>query len=266
MRSQLLVMFCAIAALVVAGTAIAACDDPVPTAAPPPVDTAELEQTAERVNTAADRLDGAAQQLEEVASIERSESDAIFINTDALRLLALLSQLEIEIRIIDAIIDPRPDSRPRRWPLEPEDGAALGFAASRLSWLELQLSEFIRSLTKPPPVFNDEQILTTLVELLTEIGKIERSTYTLWQADDNGDAMAPPTQPTSITQTRIERLLDAVGAFFATDRRGAAAIPGATWNRVNALEHLGWAAWGSCFAWNCYGGDDYGPWEFHERA
>lgn len=266
MRFHLPAMSCAVAALVVAGAAIAACDDPVPTAALPPVDTAELEQAAERVNAAADRLSGAAQQLEETIALERAESDAIFINADALRLLALLSQLEIEIRIIDALLDPPRDIRLSRWPLEPEDGAALGFASTRFFWLHHQLSTFAASPTQSLPIFQDEETFALLAELQGELQVIGRSAYAAWKAHEAGEPSLPATRPTTVAQTHIDQLIEAAGALLVTDRKGAAAIPGATWNAVNALERLGWAAQRLCFAWDCYGGSHYRPLDFRERA
>ena len=50
----------AIALLILA----AACNDPLPTAVPPAVDTAELERATERVQAAAAQLDGTAERLE----------------------------------------------------------------------------------------------------------------------------------------------------------------------------------------------------------
>ena len=265
MRSQLLVMSCAIAALVVTGATIAACDDPVPTAAPSPVDTAELEQAAERVIAAADRLDGAAQQLGETAAIERSESDAIFINADALRLLALLSQLELEIRILDALLDPPRDIRPNRWPLAPEDGAALGFASTRFFWLHHQLSTFAASPAALLPIFQDEETFILLAELQGALQVIGRSAYAAWKAHEAGEPSAPATRPTTVAQTHINQLIETVGPLLATNRAGAAVIPGATWTAVNALERLDWAARANCSAWNCQGGHGY-PLDLRRRA
>ena len=252
----------AIALLILA----AACNDPLPTAVPPAVDPAELERATERVQAAADRLGGAAERLETAP-----ESSAIVINEDALRLLALLSQLQIELGIIDALIDPLPygalrrDSRPRQWPLEPEDGAALGFASSRLSRLELQLFDFVRSLAEPLPTFDDDQILPTLVELQSELAQIGHSIYVLWDAHDDGNATAPSILRTSGTRMQIARLTDSIGVFLATDHSGAALIPGAVWGAVNGLERLDWAARGNCFVWNCQGGHSY-PWDLRRRA
>ena len=265
MRSHLPGLPHAVAALVLVGAAIAACDDPLPTAAPPPVDTAELERAAERVDAAADRLDGAAEQLEEVVALGRSESGAIFINADALRLLALLSQLQVELRIIDALLDPPRDIRPNRWPLEPEDGAALGFASTRLFWIHHQLSTFAASPPELPPIFQDEEHLALLAELQGELQIIGRSAYAAWNAHEAGEPSAPAIRPPRDAQTGIDQLIDAVGAVLATDRTGAAVISGATWNAVNALERLGWAVSGTCSAWNCQGGHSY-PLDAHRRA
>lgn len=265
MRSHLLWRVSAITALIVAGAAIAACDDPLPTTVPPPVDTAELAQAAERVNTAADRLDEAAQQLEEAAALESSESDAIFINADALRLLALLSQLEIELRIIDALLDPPRDIRPSRWPLEPEDGAALGFASTRFFWLHHQLSTLAASPTESLPIFRDEENLVLFAELQGELQIIGRSAYAAWKAHEAGEPSAPATRSTTAARTRIKQLVETVGLLLATDRKGAAIVPGATWNAVNALERLSWAARANCSAWNCQGGHSY-PLDLRRRA
>ena len=265
MRSHLLGLAHAIAALVLVGAAIAACDDPLPAAAPPPVDTAELERAAERVDTVADRLDEAAEQVEAAAALGRSETGAILINADALRLLALLSQLQVELRIIDALLDPPRDIRPSRWPLEPEDGAALGFASTRFFWIHHQLSTFAASPTELPPIFQDEETLTLLAELQGELQIIGRSAYAAWKAHEAGEPSAPAIRPTRDEQTRIDRLIEAVGAVLVTNGAGAAVIPGATWNVVNALERLGWAAHGNCSAWNCQGGHSY-PLDAHRRA
>ena len=251
--------------LILAAVVAAGCDDAIPAVGPSVVDSAAVEDAAERVDGAADRIDRTAERLEAAATPNASESGAIIVNAEALRLLALLSQLAIEIRIIDALIDPLADSRPRDWPLEPEDGAALGFASSRLAWLELQLSGFVGSLAESPSVFGDEQILPALVELQAELARIERSAYVLWEAHDGGDPAAPGIRRSTVAQTRIDGLIEAVGAFLATDRTGAAVIPGAMWNAVNALERLGWAARGNCSVLGCQGGHGY-PVDFRRRA
>lgn len=260
----------AAAAIALLILATAACNDPLPTAVPPAVDTAELERATERVQAAADRIDRAAQQLETAP-----ESNAIIINKDALRLLALLSQLQIELGIIDALINPPLDIRPSRWPLEPEDGTALGFASTRFFWIHHQLSTFAASLTESLPILQDEATLALLAALQGELQIIGRSAYTVWKAHEAGQPTAPATPPLTLErtddiyqpQTRIDQLIEAVGAFLATNRAGAAALPGATWNAVNALERLGWAARGNCFAWDCHGGSDFGDRiNFRERV
>ena len=249
--------------------ATAACDDPIPAAQPPAVDSAPLEDAAERVQAAASRL--------EAASAPRS--DAIIINKDALRLLALLSQLQIELGIIDTIIDPLPygalrrDSRPRQWPLEPEDGAALGFASTRFFWIHHQLSTFAASPAESLPILQEEETLALLAALQGELQIIGRSAYAVWKAHEAGQPTAPATPPLTLErtediyqpQTRIDQLIEAVGAFLATNGAGAAAIPGATWNAVNALERLEWAARSNCFVWNCQGGHSY-PLDLPRRA
>lgn len=203
--------------LLLLAAATAACGDPVPTAAPPPVDTAELERTAERIEAAADRVDRGVEQLEAAPATGVSEFDAILIKTEALRLLALISQIEIELDIIDALIDRRPDSRPGRWPLEPETAAALGFASSRLSDIHFQLSDFVRTLTEPPPTFEDESILTLLTELRAELNLIREAVSALWRAHEAGEpVVAPATRPTTVARTRISRLIEALSAFLAT--------------------------------------------------
>ena len=251
--------------LILAAVVVAGCDDAIPAVGPSVVDSAAVEDAAERVDGAADRIDRTAERLEAAATPNASESGAIIVNAEALRLLALLSQLAIEIRIIDALIDPPSHIRPRDWPLEREDGAALGFASSRLAWLEIELSEFVGSLAESPSVFGDEQILPALVGLQAELARIERSAYVLWEAHDSGDPAAPATRRSTDAQTRIDGLIEAVGAFVATDRTGAAVIPGATWSAVNALEQLGWAAQGNCFVWSCQGGH-LRPLDFRRRA
>ena len=199
-----------------AATALAACDDSEPAAQPPMIDSAPLEDAAQRVQAAADRIDYTAEQLEAPSAPDTSQFDALFINADALRLLALLSQIEIELNIIDALIDPRPDSRPGQWPLEPETAAALGFASSHLGWISFHLSEFVRSLTEPPPVFEDEAILTPLTELQDELALIRDSVSALWRAYETGEPLvAPSTRPTTVARTRINRLIEAVRAFLA---------------------------------------------------
>ncbi len=253
------------AVLILAAVVAAGCDDAIPAVGPSVVDSAAVEDAAERVDGAADRIDRTAERLEAAATPNASESGAIIVNAEALRLLALLSQLAIEIRIIDALIDPPSHIRPRDWPLEREDGAALGFASSRLAWLEIELSEFVGSLVESPSVFGDEQILPALVGLQAELARIERSAYVLWEAHDSGDPAAPATRRSTDAQTRIDGLIEAVGAFVATDRTGAAVIPGATWSAVNALEQLGWAAQGNCFVWSCQGGH-LRPLDFRRRA
>lgn len=196
----------------------AACNNSVPPAAPPPVDTADLEQAAERVEAAADRVDRGVEQLEAAPTPDASEFDAILIKTEALRLLALLSQIEIELDIIDALIDPRPDSRPGRWPLEPETAAALGFTSSRLSDIYFQLSDLVRTLTEPPPAFEDESILTSLTELQAELELIRDSTSALWRAHEADEpSVAPATRPTTVARTRISRVIEALSAFLARE-------------------------------------------------
>ena len=247
----------------------AACDDSIPAVQPAAVDSAPLEDAAERVQAAADRLDGAAEQLKAAPA-----SDAIIINEDALRLLALLSQLQIELGIIDALINSPPDIRSSRWPLEPEDGAALGFASTRLFWIHHQLSTFA-SPTESLPILQEEETLALLAALQGELQIIGRSAYAVWKAHEAGQPTAPATPPLTLErtediyqpQTRVDQLIEAVGAFLATNGAGAAALPGATWNAVNALERLDWAARGNCFAWDCHGGSDFGDRiNFRERV
>ena len=248
--------------LLTAAVAVA-CADSIPAAQPPAVDSAPLEDAAARVQAAASRL--------ESASAPRS--DAIIINKDALRLLALLNQLQIELGIIDALINPPRDVRPSRWPLEPEDGAALGFASTRLFWIHHQLSTFASSPTESLPMLQDKETLALLAGLQGELQIIGRSAYAVWKAHEAGEPVAPATPPLTLErtediyqpQTRIDQLIEAVGAFLATNGAGAAAIPGATWNAVNALERLDWAARGNCFVWNCEGGHSY-PWDLRRRA
>ena len=256
-------------ALLILATA-AACDDSIPAVQPAAVDPAPLEDAAERVQAAADRLDRAAEQLKAAPA-----SDAIIINKDALRLLALLSQLQIELGIIDALINPPPDIRPSRWPLEPEDGAALGFASTRLFWIHHQLSTFAASPTASLPMLQEEETLALLAALQGELQIIGRSAYAVWKAHEAGQPTAPATPPLTLErtediyqpQTRIDQLIEAVGAFLATNGVGAAALPGATWNAVNALERLDWAARGNCFVWDCHGGSDFGDRiDFRERV
>ena len=243
----------------------AACDDSIPAAQPIAVDSAPLEDAAARVQAAASRLEAAS----------APQSDAIIINADALRLLALLSQLQIELGIIDALINPPRDIGPSRWPLEPEDGAALGFASTRLFWIHHQLSTFAASPTESLPMLQDKETLALLAGLQGELQIIGRSAYAVWKAHEAGEPTAPATPPLTLErtediyqpQTRIDQLIEAVGAFLATNGAGAAAIPGATWNAVNALERLDWAARGNCFAWDCHGGSDFGDQiDFRERV
>ena len=199
-----------------AAAALAACSAPPSAVQPPAVDSAPLEDAARRVQAAADRIDQTAEQLETAPAPDTSQLDTLFSNADALRLLALLSQIEIELNIIDALIDPRPDSRPGQWPLEPETAAALGFTSRRLGWISFHLSEFIRSLTEPPPVFEDESITTMLTELQTELRLIRTSARELWQAHESGEpSVAPATRLTTVARTRIDRLIEAVSAFLA---------------------------------------------------
>ena len=252
----------ALPALLAAAVA-AACADSIPVAQPPVVDSAPLEDAAARVQAAASRLEAAS----------APQSGAIIINKDALRLLALLSQLQIELGIIDALINPPRDVRPSRWPLELEDGAALGFASTRLFWIHHQLSTFAASPTESLPMLQDKETLALLAGLQGELQIIGRSAYAVWKAHEAGETAAPATPPLTLErtediyqpQTRIDQLIEAVGAFLATNGAGAAAIPGATWNAVNALERLGWAARGNCFVWNCQGGHSY-PLDLPRRA
>ena len=257
----------AIALLILA--AAAACADSIPAVQPPAVDSAPLEDAAERLQAAAERLE----ELEETVARASPESNAIIINKDALRLLALLSQLQIELGIIDALINPPRDIGPSRWPLELEDGAALGFASTRLFWIHHQLSTFAASPTESLPMLQDKETLALLAGLQGELQIIGRSAYAVWKAHEAGETAAPATPPLTLErtediyqpQTRIDQLIEAVGAFLATNGAGAAAIPGATWNAVNALERLGWAARGNCFVWNCQGGHSY-PLDLPRRA
>lgn len=206
-----------IAAALLLAAALTGCSDPLPTAALPPVDTADLEQAAKRVEAAADRVDRGVEQLEAASATEVSEFDAILIKTEALRLLALISQIEIELDITDALIDRRPDSRPGRWPLEPETAAVLGFASSRLSDIYFQLADFVRTLTEPPPAFEDESILTPLMELQDELNLIRGSVSALWRAHETDEPLvAPAIRPTTVARTRISRLIEALSAFLAT--------------------------------------------------
>lgn len=197
------------------------CADPVPTTAPPLLDTAELQDAAERVEAAAERVDRSVEQLEAGPASDVSEFDAITIKAEALRLLALLSQIEIELDILDAIIDPRPDSRPRNWPLEREDAAALGFTSSRLADINFQLSDFVGTMTESQPVFEDESILTALTELRVELDLIRTSARELWQAHEAGEPLvAPATRLTTAARTRISRLIEALSALLATPSAG----------------------------------------------
>ena len=199
-----------------AAAALAACSAPSPAVQPTAVDPAPLEDAAERVQAAADRIDQTAEQLGTTPAPDTSQLDALFIKAEALRLLALLSQIEIELNIIDALIDPRPDSRPGQWPLEPETASALGFTSSRLGWINFQLSEFVRSLTEPPLVFEDESVTAMLTELQTELQLIRTSARELWQAHESSEpSVAPATRLTTVARTRIDRLIEAVSAFLA---------------------------------------------------
>ena len=199
----------------------AACADPISTPSPPSVDTAELEDAAERVEAAAERVDRSVEQLEAGPASDVSEFDAISIKAEALRLLALLSQIEIELDILDAIIDPQPDSRPRNWPLERENAAALGFASSHLSDIYFQLSEFVGLLTESQPVFEDESILTAFTELQAELDLIRTSARELWQAHEAAELLvAPATHLTTAARTRIDRLIEALSALLATPLAG----------------------------------------------
>ena len=209
------------AALIAAALLLAACSDPVPTALPPPVDTARLQDAAERVEAAADRVERSVEQLEAGPASDVSEFDAISIKAEALRLLALLSQIEIEMDILDAIIDPQPDSRPRNWPLERENASALRFASSRLADINFQLSDFVGTMTESQPVFEDESILTTLTELQAELDLIRASAHELWQAHEAGEPLvAPATRLTTAARTRISRLIEALSALLATPSAG----------------------------------------------
>ena len=204
--------------LLTLAAAAAACNDSAPPAAPPPVDTAELEQAAERIEAAADRVDRGVEQLEAAPIPDASGFEAILVKTEALRLLALISQIEIELDIIDALIDRRPDSRPGRWPLEPETAAALDFASSRLSDIYFQMADFIRTLTEPPLAFENESILTPLTELQAELVLIRDSVSALWRAHEADEpSVAPATHPTTVARTRISRLIEALSAFLATE-------------------------------------------------
>lgn len=209
-------LWLAVLSVLLVAAALTACDAPDPAVQPPAVDSAPLQDTAERVQAAADRIDQTAEQLETAPAPDTSQLDTLFSNADALRLLALLSQIEIELNIIDALIDPRPDSRPGQWPLEPETASALGFTSSRLGWINFQLSEFVRSLTEPPLVFEDEAITTMLTELQTELQLIRTSARELWQAHESSEpSVAPATRLTTVARTRIGRLIEAVSAFLA---------------------------------------------------
>lgn len=195
---------------------LAACDESDPAVQLPAVDSAPLQDAAQRVQAAADRIDQTAEQLEAPSAPDTSQLDALFINAEALRLLALLSQIEIELNIIDALIDPRPDSRPGQWPLEPETAAALGFTSSHLGWINFHLSEFVRALTEPPLVFEDESVTAMLTELQTELQLIRTSARELWQAHESSEpSVAPATRLTTVARTRIDRLIEAVSAFLA---------------------------------------------------
>ena len=199
----------------------AACADPISTPSPPPVDTAELEGAAERVEAAADRVDRSVEQPDASPASDLSEFEAIFIKAEALRLLALLSQIEIELYILDAIIDPGADSRPRNWPLERENASALSFASSRLSDIYFQLSEFVELLTESQPIFEDQSILTTLTELQAELDLIRTSARELWQAHEAAEPLvAPATRLTTVARTRISRLIEALSALLATPSAG----------------------------------------------
>ena len=195
---------------------LAACDESDPAVQPPAVDSAPLEDAAERVQAAVDRIDQTAEQLEAPSAPQVSEFEANAVKVEALRLLALLSQIEIELNIIDALIDPRPDSRPGQWPLEPETASALGFTSSHLGWINFQLSEFVRSLTEPPLVFEDESVTAMLTELQTELQLIRTSARELWQAHESSEpSVAPATRLTTVARTRIDRLIEAVSSFLA---------------------------------------------------
>ena len=199
-----------------AAAVLAACSAPSPAVQPTPVDSAPLEDAAQRVQAAVDRIDQTAEQLEAPSAPQVSEFEANAVKVEALRLLALLSQIEIELNIIDALIDPRPDSRPGQWPLEPETASALGFTSSHLGWINFQLSEFVRSLTEPPLVFEDESVTAMLTELQTELQLIRTSARELWQAHESSEpSVAPATRLTTVARTRIDRLIEAVSAFLA---------------------------------------------------
>ena len=194
-----------------------ACSDPAPTVERPAVvDSVGLEDAAERVEAAADRVDRGVEPFAAAPAADVSEFEVIFVKAEALRLLALLSQIEIELDMIDAIIEPRADSRPGSWPLERENAAALEFASLRLYGISFQLSDFVRELTEPSPVFVDESILAALTELEAEMKLIRSSTYELREAHEAGEPLvAPATRLTTVARTRIERLIEAISGLLA---------------------------------------------------
>lgn len=211
-----------------------------------------LEDSVARLERTSDRLSEAADRIQESGG-ER-EGSSTLIHVDVLRLLALLSQLQVELDIVHHLIDPKENGRPRHWPLNSDDGLALGYVSLRLSWIKIELSEYVEALVQESTIFSDESIISALAELMTELDHIHSSVWSLRHSHDEGAPMAPGTRPVRSAQTMIERLIDALGTATSP---ASAAVDGRLWNSLQALERMQWAAKTSCSALGCFGDHDY---------
>lgn len=243
--------FCPLVAWLVVGAALiamtsSACTDQ-PEASEQDGDGEALEQAVARLEQASQRLSSAADGIEKQRN--PAAEPLALVHPDALRLLALLSQLQVELDIVHRLIDPDVNGRPRHWPLNPEDELALTYVSLRLTWINVGLSEYLERVVDQGAVFTDESTLSALAELLTELDRIHRSVWELRHAHDEGTPIAPATRPVRAAQAAIDDVIRSLNSAAPQKSTTSHRLP---WNSLHALERMHWAAETSCSALGCF--------------
>ena len=235
----------ALAALFIAVTSSACMDQPE--ASEQDRDGEALQEVVARLEQASQRLSSAADRVEEQRN-PAAEPSAL-VQPDALRLLALLSQLQVELDIVHRLIDPDVNGRPRHWPLNPEDELALTYVSLRLTWINVGLSEYLERVLDQGAVFTDESTLSALAELMTELDHIHRSVWGLRHAHAEGTPIAPATRSVRAAQAAID---DVIRSLSSAAPQASTTSQRTPWASLHALERLQWAAETSCSALGCF--------------
>ena len=206
-----------------------------------------LEEVVARLERTGQRLDSAAATIEQGQKSQAQPTTPF--HPDALRLLALLSQLRVELDIVHRLIDPDVNGRPRSWPLSPDDELALTYTSSRLTWINVGLSEFLERVVEHGEVLTDESALSVLAELMTELDQLHSSVWELRHAHSEGTPIAPSMRPIRPAQAAIDELIEAVNS---TPPQASTLTRRLPWGSLLALERLQWAAFTGCSALGCF--------------